>query len=98
MNEVNDGGPAFPVPSEDSGPGMTLRDWFAGQALARLASRVKDELKDGKHNDYYGVTDENEDEVRRKLLMVDCREAAEFAYMLADAFLQARKEPDSENE
>ena len=33
MTEVKDGGPAFPVPSEDSGPGMSLRDWFAGQAL-----------------------------------------------------------------
>ena len=36
----NDGGPAFPM-SFGEGPsqeGMTLRDWFAGQALAGLAS------------------------------------------------------------
>ena len=37
---TNDGGPAFPV--NDPGdpaqmPGMTLRDWFAGQALAGIA-------------------------------------------------------------
>jgi hypothetical protein len=38
------GGPAYPVIQEDmngveGGPGMTLRDWFAGQALAgHLAS------------------------------------------------------------
>lgn len=40
-DDLEDGGPAFPVtPAE--GPnfmGMTLRDWFAGQALAgRLAA------------------------------------------------------------
>jgi hypothetical protein len=46
MSTINDGGPAFPrhaleiklpdgsvVPKD---PGMTLRDWFAGQALAGL--------------------------------------------------------------
>jgi hypothetical protein len=38
--QIDDGGPAFPIPygqvmSED-GKGMTLRDWFAGQALAGL--------------------------------------------------------------
>jgi hypothetical protein len=37
---INDGGPAFPSVGEGFGnpsysaPGMTLRDWFAGQALA----------------------------------------------------------------
>ena len=47
---INNGGPAFPrhaleiklpdgsvVPKD---PGMTLRDWFAGQALAGLVSYV----------------------------------------------------------
>ena len=40
---INDGGPAFPVtPTDRSGqiadtfPGMTLRDYFAGQALAGM--------------------------------------------------------------
>ncbi len=35
----DDGGPAFPVtegPSLSGWYGMTLRDWFAGQALAGL--------------------------------------------------------------
>jgi len=46
MSDVNDGGPAFPFGqiSEITGqpingyfaPGMTLRDWFAGQALAGM--------------------------------------------------------------
>ena len=43
---MNDGGPAFPINSaqlDESGaytvlkPGMSLRDWFAGQALASMA-------------------------------------------------------------
>lgn len=37
MSLIDDGGPAFP--SNDDGiqnDGMTLRDWFAGQALAGL--------------------------------------------------------------
>ena len=36
-NPINDGGPAFPIPTEymtTEQPGMTLRDYFAGQALA----------------------------------------------------------------
>lgn len=37
-NEINDGGPAFPGDSQQTGPwfGMALRDWFAGQALTGL--------------------------------------------------------------
>lgn len=48
MNTKNDGGPAFPFGqmSEQTGQpvngffnaGMTLRDWFAGQALAGLCA------------------------------------------------------------
>lgn len=46
---LNDGGPAFPAspmlgpnnelfrPADIGQSGMTLRDWFAGQALANLA-------------------------------------------------------------
>ena len=32
-NQINDGGPAFPILRSDQA-GMSLRDWFAGQALA----------------------------------------------------------------
>ena len=41
--QINDGGPAFPMTGEGchnplySQPGMTLRDYFAGQALAGMA-------------------------------------------------------------
>ena len=45
---INDGGPAFPVsPEIYNGTGlcgMSLRDWFAGQALqSYLAGRNKDD-------------------------------------------------------
>lgn len=43
--KINDGGPAFPrAPFDvndycgDGSPGMTLRDWFAGQALAGMGT------------------------------------------------------------
>jgi len=35
-NETQTGGQAFPGGTAFSSPGMTLRDWFAGQALAGL--------------------------------------------------------------
>lgn len=49
MKKINDGGPAFPVPMvryednffDDHNPGMTLRDWFAGQALAGTMANPK---------------------------------------------------------
>ena len=36
--KIDDGGPAFPVlyGQTNGADGMTLRDWFAGQALASL--------------------------------------------------------------
>jgi len=40
MSMTNDGGPAFPRHGYNSNDGMTLRDWFAGQALAGLVSYV----------------------------------------------------------
>lgn len=51
----NDGGPAFPVPAGSNGAehpadrvwnyavgGMSLRDWFAGQALAGLCAGMNE--------------------------------------------------------
>jgi hypothetical protein len=45
---INDGGPAFPVPDSHhangqvqyGANGMTLRDWFAGQALSGILSKA----------------------------------------------------------
>jgi hypothetical protein len=33
-----DGGPAFPRKFMDDSPGMTLRDWFAGQVIGHVAT------------------------------------------------------------
>ena len=50
MKEINDGGPAFPVIAEHGlghiSNGMTLRDWFAGQAMIGLLSNPKIDLID----------------------------------------------------
>ena len=46
MSEAKDGGPAFPQTIDDMGTmrvvtcGMTLRDYFAGQALAGLGHAI----------------------------------------------------------
>jgi hypothetical protein len=39
---TNDGGPAFPCNDQNgcAFAGMTLRDWFAGQALAGMLDRT----------------------------------------------------------
>jgi hypothetical protein len=46
---IDNGGPAFPVPDRDSGKGMSLRDYFAGQALQgwAAAGQVLVEMKEG---------------------------------------------------
>lgn len=44
---MNDGGPAFPRSAGSGGisssPGMTLRDWFAGMALAECPDPINEE-------------------------------------------------------
>jgi hypothetical protein len=45
---IDDGGYAFPIPADDKAgwhaeSGMTLRDWFAGQALSSVGSSWSDE-------------------------------------------------------
>jgi hypothetical protein len=54
-----DGGPAFPRTGEGFGdpkydaPGMSLRDWFTGQALSGLVAnpRIEDILRGSVHGD-----------------------------------------------
>ena len=38
-DKINTGGPAYPVPMDNWDHGMTLRDYFAGQALAIVMGR-----------------------------------------------------------
>jgi hypothetical protein len=44
MTQLNDGGPAFPRTGSDCAQayeGMSLRDWFAGQALAGIMANSR---------------------------------------------------------
>jgi|LakMenEpi03Aug12_release.lakeMendotaPanAssembly.Ray.scaffolds.fasta_scaffold2683373_1 hypothetical protein len=54
--QINDGGPAFPIPPVGTGDprdgmapgydGMSLRDWFAGKALAGMIAKFDAPLSD----------------------------------------------------
>lgn len=74
-DEKNTGGQAYPAAwgnSEQGGDyieGMTLRDWFAGQALASNGGKVF------------------HDETGGSAVLLQ----AQWAYLLADAMLEARK-------
>ena len=83
----NDGGPAFPceaVPGATDErwqprPGMSLRDWFAGQVLVGLLSKLP--LVDQKGQYGKAVADK----IKHNM------EIAESCYWLADAMLAARE-------
>lgn len=79
MSKINDGGPAFAYGNHEQGgaSGMSLRDWFAGQALAGMMAMPSDPYSGNFHNNcgepFTG--------------------AAEYAYRMADAMLAARGQP-----
>jgi hypothetical protein len=63
---INDGGPAFPQndlsgygmgPAERNNGGMSLRDWFAGQALAGIMAGVGASTWEGDAANAYKVAD-----------------------------------------
>ena len=90
---INDGGAAFPRPvsfSEEGGThrgtlGMTLRDYFAGQALAGFVGQWEKEICEA------GV-DEISNEKRREGARADwIQRAAYTSYGYADAMLAARE-------
>ena len=58
---ATDGGPAFPRGHDTGSDGMSLRDWFAGQALIYTASRYNIDLGYARMElaakDAYGVAD-----------------------------------------
>lgn len=45
MDRTNDGGPAFPCTTMHDFKGMSLRDYFAGQALAGYLANAKAESR-----------------------------------------------------
>ena len=88
MSNPNDGGPAFPFPSgpeprvnefHDRCEGMTLRDWFAGQALAGYSAQVDERRCPPDRT--------SADEWRAEMLLAD----ATWCYKMADAMIAARE-------
>lgn len=78
----SDGGPAFPRDhASDGHNGMTLRDYFAGQALVGILQMVA-----------AGKTDLGMNFDDEPTPHFDPYEAAADAYLLADAMLRNRKD------
>lgn len=89
MTDRTDGGPAFPRVGEGFGnpnydaPGMTLRDYFAGQALAGVMAAAEEHFSGNS---------------RDKDALADWKWAVEsnwagFCYRMADAMCAARVSP-----
>lgn len=79
MSEINHGGPAFPTVAGQTvySNGMTLRDWFAGHALAAMIAKAPFFDRDGELGSPIGMVQFKKD-------------MAESAYFYADAMLKAR--------
>jgi len=83
----NDGGAAFPTATlaQKTKGGMTLRDYFAGQALAQLIKReVREIRKDRRKIDCFGLDDSPE-------VPWHTSHIASESYAIADAMLAARE-------
>ena len=78
MSEIKTGGPAFPneySSSVDENKGMSLRDYFAAQAMGTAFNKALHNWREeGESN-----------------LVIDCDHIAEASYWMADAMLKARK-------
>lgn len=102
---IDDGGPALPTvivhwngAMIDRGPGMSLRDWFAGQAMAAMLSTYRNTLLGSRNPD---DGDDSDVSSFGRDLAIDpnhltgedhgCNEIASDAYRFADAMLAARK-------
>lgn len=92
MSNIDDGGPAFPLPASPTQPresGMSLRDWFAGQALAGDLAAM-------------GSTDTRLFQLRMTVAEIEgvtmAAVCANEAYAQADAMLAARATPTSAGE
>lgn len=76
MNEIETGGPAFPLkePLSDDCLGMTLRDYFAAKILQSTIAG------------YLSHSDNANEKISPELMEVFAKEA----YQMADAMLKAR--------
>ena len=78
MTKIDDGGYAFPSPSDEkagwhSESGMAMRDWFAGQAIGAIIRQCASDLQ------FRGGAETSEQYFARK------------AYEVSDAMIAARK-------
>jgi hypothetical protein len=95
MSAKDEGGQAFPVPSTEDHhyiPGMTLRDYFAGQALAAAINIKRAELSEAVKHSQRDHDDLEDFEADRRSVKNECQEVAWVAYDLADAMLVIREE------
>lgn len=86
---TDDGGQAFPSPAVEGHhpqqPGMSLRDWFAGQAMASMLSGCVGLIGNSQDVTAYASGHCNSAVVERAWLM------AERAWLMADLMLARRK-------
>ena len=80
-SEIRDGGPAFAYGNHEQGgaSGMSLRDYFAGQALAGICAGLC-------------ATPEGEHDDRSANDRMAFKQAEKDAYRIADSMLAARTE------
>ena len=81
MNWLEQGGGAFPLATSEQNDaqfGMSLRDWFAGQALAIMAQSNPNLPGDTADDRCWPEPEDL------------CRRRAKWAYMQADAMIAAR--------
>jgi hypothetical protein len=109
VSHINSGGAAFPRPASeytkngtlndgneaiDAQGGMSLRDYFAGQALAGFASSYRKTDRDERSHPGKGeLIDFSRPDCEAVECCTDqpCESVAETCYVLADAMLKARK-------
>lgn len=105
MTQIDDGGPVFSQSYRVSGcstvvgvSGMTLRDWFAGQAMAAMVNSYRVTVRG--HDDSETEFEGDVSHPRRDMLldkngltgeMEGATEIAFDAYAIADAMIDARK-------
>lgn len=82
---MNDGGFAFPVAVHVENPGMTLRDYFAGQALAGMTANPD-------------IQEFIESQLELDRWPDGPRAFAHFAYRIADAMIAEKKNQEEADE
>jgi hypothetical protein len=95
--QIDDGGPAFPVPPNSTddahrsaygsvgAPGMSLRDWFAGQALHGILAKSWNPNSSGNGSREWSTS-----------FRIGPNQAASRAYEYADAMLAQRQKKAGE--